>query len=84
MPQSRIEQSGRCLCASSEWASIREDHFRWLLMWHGDFVRRLTLFEVERDGLRLAKARSKVLDERRQAYVASIDPKNRKKSAEPR
>jgi hypothetical protein len=24
---------------------------RWMLKWHGDFVRELTLFEVVRDGL---------------------------------
>lgn len=63
---------------------MREEHFRWLLMWHGDFIRDLTLIEVERNGLRRAKARSKILDERRRAYVASIDPANRKNSVEPR
>ncbi|MBI3492727.1 MAG: hypothetical protein HY047_13260 [Acidobacteria bacterium] len=63
---------------------MEEEHFRWLLMWHGDFIRRLTLIEVERDGLRLVKARTKVLDKRRLAYVASIDPANRKNSVEPR
>jgi hypothetical protein len=30
---------------------MSEDDFRWTLMWHGNFIRELTLFEVERDGL---------------------------------
>lgn len=80
MPQSETEQTdARTL--ESWWAAMREEHLRLTLMLHGNFIRALTLFEVERDGLSRAKARSKLFDERLRKYVGSIDPAN---PAEPR
>ena len=80
-PQSEAQSGSR---HESPWRVAMDEHFRYLLMWHGDFIRQLTLFEVERDGLRRANARTKIFDKGRLDYLASIHPKNRKDSTEPR
>ena len=53
--------------------SMSEDDFRWTLMWHGDFIRELTLLEVERDGLRRARQHTEKHDDRRRAFLRSIE-----------
>ncbi len=57
--------------------SMSADHFRWLLMWHGDFVRRLTLIEVERFGLSYAKRNCRKLDRRRRKFLGLLQEKRR-------
>ena len=37
---------------SQQRISMTVDHFRWLLMWHGEFARELMAIEISRDGLR--------------------------------
>lgn len=83
MRQSETEQSdARTL--ESFWTAMREEHLRLTLMLHGNFIRALTLFEVERDGLPRARARSKLFEERLRKYVGSIDPGNPRNPTEPR
>ena len=62
---------------SEQRISMTVEHCRWLLMWHGDFMRELTLFEVERDGLKRCRDRSTSRDERRRACLRSIEPGTR-------
>jgi hypothetical protein len=50
----RTEESDRRI-------SMSEDDFRWTLMRHGDFIRELTLFEVERDGLGRTRRRTQTM-----------------------
>jgi hypothetical protein len=52
--------------------SMSEDYFRWTLMWHGDFIRELTLLEVARDGLAQARQRREKHNRRRKAFVAQF------------
>jgi hypothetical protein len=51
---------------------MSEDHFRWLLMWHGAFVRDVTAIEVGRDGLERAKQRTRLMDRRRKAFLKRV------------
>src|SRR5205823_3682094 len=37
---------------SQQRISMTVDHFRWLLMWHGEFARELMAIEISRDGRR--------------------------------
>ena len=58
---------------TDRWVSMPEDHFRWLLMWHGDFVRELTLLDVQCNGMKCAREHARMSDERRRAFLQSID-----------
>jgi hypothetical protein len=53
--------------------SMSVDHFRWQLMWHGDFVREVTLLEVARHGLQPARRRTKKRDRRRLAFLKRLN-----------
>jgi hypothetical protein len=55
---------------SQQRISMTVDHFRWLLMWHGAFVRELMAIEVDRDGLAAANRRTKMMNRQRKAFLA--------------
>ena len=56
--------------------SMSADHFRWLLMWHGSFIRRLTLIEAERFGFATAHRNSRRLDRQRKQFLRRLQPKD--------
>jgi hypothetical protein len=55
--------------------SMSADHFRWLLMWHGSIVRRLTLIEAARFGFAKAHRNSKKLDRQREQFLRRLQLK---------
>ena len=54
---------------SQQRISMTVDHLRWLLMWHGAFVRELMAIEISRDGLEQANRRTKMMNRQRKAFL---------------
>jgi len=68
---------------SKQQISMSVDHFRWLLMWRGAFVRELMAVEIRRDGLDEAVRRTRLLDRRRRAFLKHKKDDRRQKQVDP-
>ena len=71
LPKSQVDSAPTA--ESERRISMTEDDLRWTLMSHGDFIRELTLLEVEWDGLERARMRTQKHDDRRRAFLRSLE-----------